>query len=101
MPVTVETPVFRKIFIRNVACRGAKHAVYVQGLPETYWQEYAKNISAVTAEDLVRVAKKYVDLDNMAIVIVGDREVIEPKLRATGIAPIVLLNVDGKPVVTP
>lgn len=80
---------------------GAISALYTQDLPQTYYQEYAAKINAVTSDDLVRVAKKYVDLDNMAIVIVGDREAIEPKLRATGIAPIVLLNVEGKPVVTP
>lgn len=80
---------------------GAISQLYTQDLPQTYFQEYAAKINAVTSDDLVRVAKKYIDLDNMAIVIVGDREAIEPKLRATGIAPIVLLNVDGKPVVTP
>jgi predicted Zn-dependent peptidase len=80
---------------------GAISALYTQDLPQAYYQEYAAKINAVTSADLVRVAKKYIDLDNMAIVIVGDREAIEPKLRATGIAPIVLLNVDGKPVVTP
>ena len=80
---------------------GAISQLYTQDLPQTYFQEYAAKINAVTSDDLVRVAKKYIDLENISIVIVGDREVIEPKLRATGIAPIVLLNVDGKPVVTP
>ena len=80
---------------------GSISALYTQDLPQNYYQEYSAKINAVTADDLVRVAKKYIDLDNMAMVIVGDRAVIEPKLRATGIAPIVLLNTDGKPVVTP
>ena len=35
------------------------------------------------------------------MVIVGDRAVIEAGLRRTGIAPIVILDVDGKPVITP
>ena len=34
LAVTEETPVFRRIYIRNVACRGAAHAIYAQGLPE-------------------------------------------------------------------
>jgi zinc protease len=80
---------------------GAISQLYTQDLPQSYFQEYAAKINAVTSDDLVRVAKKYIDLDNLSIVIVGDREAIEPKLRATGIAPIVLLNVEGKPVVTP
>jgi predicted Zn-dependent peptidase len=69
----------------------------VQGLSESYWQEYARNIGAVTADDLVRVARKYLDLDRLNIVIVGDRAAIEEPLRRTGIAPIMLLDIEGKP----
>ena len=36
---------------------------------------------AVTAEDTMRVAKKYLALDRLAIVVVGDRAKIEPELR--------------------
>jgi len=39
MPVTEETPVFRRFFIRNVACRGAEHAVFIQGIPEMNVQD--------------------------------------------------------------
>jgi hypothetical protein len=49
----------------------------------------------VTKEDVVRVAKKYIDIDHLAIVIVGDRATIEGPLKSTGIAPIVLLDVEG------
>jgi predicted Zn-dependent peptidase len=77
---------------------GAISSVYTQGLPEKYWQEYTANIAAVTSDDLVRVAKKYIDLDHFNILIVGDRAVIEEALRRTGIAPIVLLDIEGKPV---
>jgi len=38
------------------------------------------------------------DLAHLNIVIVGDRAVIEEPLRKTGIAPIVLLDIEGKPV---
>ena len=83
------------------ATGGSIGSIYTQGLSETLFQDYARNINAVTSADLVRVARKYVDVDHLNIVIVGDRATIEAPLRATGIAPIVLLNVDGKPVVTP
>lgn len=55
----------------------------------------------MTREDLVRVARTNVDLRHLNIVIVGDRAVVEPQLRATGIAPIVPLDLDGRPVVIP
>jgi zinc protease len=80
------------------AASGAISSIYTQGLSEKYWQEYAANISAVTADDLVRVAKKYLDLERFNLVIVGDRATIEEPLRKTGIAPIVFLDIAGKPV---
>jgi zinc protease len=79
----------------------AVSTIYTQDLPESYYKDYAARIGAVTREDLVRVAKKYIDLDHLNIVIVGDRATIEAPLRQTGIAPIVILDVDGKPIVTP
>jgi len=42
-----------------------------------------------------------VDLQHLNIVIVGDRAVIEGLLKATGIAPIVILDIDARPVVVP
>ena len=67
----------------------------VQGLPDDYYQNYARNIAAITREDLMRVAKQYIDLSHLAIVIVGDRSAIEAGLKATNIAPITVLDVDG------
>ena len=44
---------------------------------------------------MLRVAKKYIDIDKLAIVIVGDRASIEAPLKATGIAPILLSTSKG------
>jgi hypothetical protein len=49
----------------------------------------------VRKEDVLRVAKQYIDLDHLTIVIVGDRASIEAPLKATGIAPIVLADIEG------
>jgi zinc protease len=81
--------------------RSAMSGVYLNDLGERYYNEYAAKVNAVTREDLIRVAKKYIELDKMNLVIVGDRSKIEEPLRKTGIAPIVRLDVDGKPVITP
>ena len=70
----------------------------VQGLPEDYYQSYAKNVAAITKEDLARVAKQYIDLGHLAIVIVGDRAQVEEGLKATSIAPITMLDLEGNPV---
>ena len=75
---------------------GAISELWVDGLADDYYQRYGKAIAAVTKDDVVRVARKYIDLDHLAIVIVGDRASIATKLQATKIAPIVMLDVDGK-----
>jgi hypothetical protein len=73
----------------------------VQNLPEDFYQTFAKNVSAVTKEDLSRVAKRYINLSNLAIVIVGDRSVVEAGLKATNIAPITILDIEGNPISAP
>jgi zinc protease len=77
------------------AINSALTSLWVQGLPDDYYQQYAKAVAAVTKEDVVRVAKKYIEIDRLAIVIVGDRASIEGPLKATGIAPIAYLDIEG------
>ncbi|HEX5069457.1 MAG TPA: pitrilysin family protein [Vicinamibacterales bacterium] len=74
---------------------GAITNLWITGLPDDYYQQFSARIAAVTKEDVVRVAKKYIDLDHLAIVIVGDRSTIEAPLKATNIAPIVIADMDG------
>ncbi len=73
-------------------------AIYTQGLQEDYFRRFASAINAVTKDDVVRVAQKYIDPDHMALMIVGDRSKIEGPLAATKIAPIVILDQAGNPV---
>ena len=49
------------------------------------------------ADDVLQVAKKYIDVDRLAIVIVGDRNAIEAPLKATSVAPIVHYDIEGNP----
>jgi zinc protease len=79
---------------------GALTNLWVQGLPDDYYQQYSRSIGAVSKEDVLRVAKQYLDLDHLSIVIVGDRARIEEPLKKTGIAPIVHLDIEAKPVAT-
>jgi zinc protease len=76
---------------------GAITTIWAQGLPDTYYQQYGAAVAAVTKADVLRVAKQYIDLDHLNIVIVGDRASIEAPLKATGIAPIVVLDIEGNP----
>jgi zinc protease len=77
---------------------GAITSLWTQGLSDTYYQQYGAAVAAVTTADVVRVAQQYIDLGHLNIVIVGDRASIEGPLKATGIAPIVVLDIEGNPV---
>jgi zinc protease len=85
-------------FSSTMALNGTISGLYAEGLPADYYQRFAANVNAVTLADLERVARRYIDLGHLAIVVVGDRAAIEAPLRATGIAPITLLDVNGAPV---
>jgi predicted Zn-dependent peptidase len=63
-------------------------------LPDDYFLRYVQNIEAVTAADVQRVARSYVQPDRVVIVVVGDRKAIEPGVRAAGLGPINTLTVD-------
>jgi zinc protease len=79
---------------------GRLSEVVQYGLPDSYFNEYISNISKVTAADVNRVAKATIDPSNVAILVVGDRKVIEPGLRSLeGIgATITLLDAEGNPI---
>ena len=72
--------------------------LWTQGLPDDYYQQYARRVAAITRDDVLRVAKQHVTVDKLAIVIVGDKSVIEAPLKATGLAPIVLYDIEGNPL---
>jgi len=72
----------------------------VYGLPDSYFNDFISKINSVTAEDVNRVANKYLDPSKMAIVIVGDWKVVEPGLKDLGY-PVTILDTEGNPVDQP
>ena len=54
------------------------------GLPADYWDTYPEKIAAVTAADVQRVAQKYIPLDDIVIVAVGDAAKIRAVLAEFG-----------------
>jgi len=53
-------------------------------LPEDYWDTYPTKIAALTSEDIQRVAQKYLTLENIQIVAVGDATKVKPSLEKYG-----------------
>ena len=63
-------------------------------LPDTFFNGFIGKILAVTRQDVERVAKKYIDPTKIDIVITGDRNQIEPGIRALTLGPITDLKVE-------
>lgn len=55
--------------------------IKTQGLPEDFYENYIKNINAVTADDVLAAAKKYFLEDNIRVVIVGKGSDVIPGLE--------------------
>lgn len=51
------------------------------GLADDYLQTYRQHVEAVTADEVIRVAREHIRPDEMAIVIVGDAESVLPQAR--------------------
>ncbi|MPZ77203.1 MAG: hypothetical protein GEU77_11840 [Deltaproteobacteria bacterium] len=54
------------------------------GFPADYWDTYPAKITAVTADDVQRVARKYLNPDKMQLVAVGDVNKIKSALERYG-----------------
>ncbi len=65
------------------------------GLADDYLQTYRDNVSAVTADDVRRVANRFIHPDRMSIVIVGDAGEILPQARDRA-EKIVVFDTEGK-----
>jgi predicted Zn-dependent peptidase len=68
----------------------------VYGLPLDYYGGYVDRINAVSAADVQRAARRYIDPDKLDIVIVGDRSQIEAGLKALNEGPIVYRDLWGQ-----
>jgi zinc protease len=65
---------------------GLNNAMMIKeyGLAADYWDLYPGKISQVTAEDVQRVARKYIPVDNAQIVAVGDAAKVREALAKFG-----------------
>ncbi len=58
--------------------------ILINNLPKDFYRTYLQKLNAVTADDILRVSKKYFNHDNARIVIVGKSEQFVPGLIKSG-----------------
>ncbi|MCW8194901.1 insulinase family protein [Proteobacteria bacterium 005FR1] len=66
-------------------------------LPHNYVDKQAEIISSISQEQINQLAKAHLPVDEMLILVVGDKAVIGDSVRELGY-PVVELNSDGQPV---
>jgi len=84
-PATVQTS-------SDIASRLVDMELY--DLPQDYFDHYRENIENVTKDEIVRVARKYIDPERMLIVIVGNAKQIREPLGTLGY-PVHEVDIDG------
>ena len=80
----------------------ARYALNIEteGLPTDFYENYIKNINAVTPEDVMRVANKYFLQDNLRILVVGKGSEVIAGLESTKI-PMFYFDKFGNPTEKP
>lgn len=66
----------------------------VHNLPEEYFPSYIRSVVQVTGPGVEKAAAQYIQPDKFAVVIVGDRKVIEAGIRALNLGPVEILTVE-------
>jgi zinc protease len=75
-------------FETTASLAGSLTQMVVYNLPADYFATYTQRVRAITSAVVERAAERYIQPDKFAVVVVGDRKVIEPGIRALNLAPI-------------
>jgi predicted Zn-dependent peptidase len=68
-------------------------------LPADYWDTYPQKVAAITVKDVQNAAQKYLDMDHLQVVAVGDAAKAREILAKYG--KVELYDAEGKPIGTP
>jgi zinc protease len=66
----------------------------VHSLPDEYFPTFIRSVVQVTGPGVEKAASRYIQPDKFAVVVVGDRKVIEAAIRALNLGPIEVLSVE-------
>jgi len=71
-------------------------SIFIYDLGLDYYTRYAQEVRAVTAEQALDVARKYLVPDRLVVIAVGDRMVIEPELRKLNLGGVEIRDAEGR-----
>lgn len=67
---------------------GSLATAFVYNLPSDYFGTFTERVRAVTPAQVHAAAERYIQPDKFAVVVVGDRKVIEPGIKALNLGPL-------------
>jgi zinc protease len=70
--------------------------IFVYDLGLDYYTRYAQEVNAVTSEQVLAVARRYIVPDRLVVIAVGDRNAIEPELRKLNLGAVEIRDVEGR-----
>jgi zinc protease len=73
--------------------------LFVYDFPLDYYQQLPASIGAVTAEDVQRMAQKYIHPESAVVIGAGDRSKIEDQLKKLSIGDVEVRDYEGSPVI--
>jgi zinc protease len=69
--------------------------IELYGLEPDFYKKYAKRMSSTSASQLLELARHYLSVENLAVVVVGEAKQVQPELEKIG--KVVLYDQDLKP----
>ena len=70
--------------------------IFVYDLGLDYYTRYARQVNAVTAEQALDVARRYLVPERLVVIAVGDRAAIEEDLRNLSLGPVEFWDAEGQ-----
>jgi zinc protease len=75
--------------------------IFIYDLGLDYYTRYAQEVNAVTAEQALAVARRYIVPDRLVVIAVGDRNAIEGELRKLNLGTVEIRDLEGRPAAVP
>jgi zinc protease len=89
--------VFPIRFETTTAIAAALSVLVIHGLPDDYYDRYRDRVRAITTEQILQAAQRYLHPEALQLVAVGDPATVREPLASLGFGPITIYDALGQP----
>ena len=93
-----EMNVFPQAFETPSSIAGSLAQLAAYQLPDDYFDRFVGRLQSVSQEEVVQVMSQVAERKELVMLVVGNREVIEPKLKEAGFSQVTYVDFNGRPV---